>query len=121
MEDKKKSAEKGKKQTMDVHYLKTGSYRTFHVDGLFGGITPSGKIYTELYIQRYPTPKIITHEIKDSVMGDEINRVGKEGIIREIEAGMVMDVEIAKIFRDWLSKKIDLHAKVFGGSDEKVH
>lgn len=125
MKDKKKSIKNKKEQIqkkIDIHYLKTKNYRTFHVDGAFGGITPNGKIYTELYIQRYPTPKIVTHEIKNNlVVGDEIKREGKEGIVREIEAGMIMDVEVAKVLRDWLTKKIDLYEKTFGGENDNIH
>ena len=30
---------------IQIHYIKTSSYRTYHVDGAYGGLTPNGNIY----------------------------------------------------------------------------
>lgn len=111
---KKSSLEK-----VEVHYLKTSNYRTFHVDGIFGGLTPIGKVYIELFIQRSVTPQIIQHEInEDGTLGKEIMREGKKGIIREIESGLIMDIEVAKVLRTWLDEKIkefEKFEKLVGG------
>jgi hypothetical protein len=101
-------------KTIDIYYKKTNNYRTYHVDGVFGGVTPRGKFYIELYIDRSPTPQTIRHKIdEDGKIGDEVNREGKEGIIREIEAGLIMDYDVARSIRDWLDAKIKiLDAKI---------
>lgn len=105
-----KVKQKKKKELMkqiDVHYLKTSNYRTYHVDGMFGGVTPSGKIYVELFTHRAVTPQIIRYSITaEGMLGEEIEREGKEGIVREIETGIVMDIDVAKVFRTWLDEKI---------------
>jgi hypothetical protein len=102
----KKSGKKLPKE-IDVHYLKTPNYRTFHVDGVFGGLTPNRFLYLELFLQRLATPQIIKHAVtNDGKLGEEIQRIGKKGLIREIEAGLVMDLQVAKILRDWLDKRI---------------
>jgi len=94
-------------EQMDVHYLKTSSYRTYYMDGIFGGVTPNAKLYVELFLQRSPTPQTIQYSVeKDGNLGKELRRVGKEGLIREIEAGLVMDIQTAKVFRGWLDDKI---------------
>ncbi|MEE9260069.1 MAG: hypothetical protein V3U40_03025, partial [Candidatus Scalindua sediminis] len=100
---KKKPSQKEK---ITINYLKTNNYRTYHVDGIFGGITPDTKLYVELFVQRSVTPKVVEHEITEKgTLGKEISRTGKKGIIREIESGLIMDMKVAKIFRDWISKK----------------
>ena len=91
------------------HYLKTNTYRTYHVDGIFGGPTPNGNIYMELFTERMPTPKEVSHKVnKDGTLGEEIQREGKEGLIREIEAGIVFDLATAEQIQKWLTKKIDI-------------
>lgn len=106
----KKVAASGRKvslpKTVKVNYLKTSSYRTYYIDGIFGGLTPNGKIYMELFIQRLVTPQLIEYEVKEDGLGKEIERIGKEGIIREIEAGLIMDIEAAKVLRNWIDGKI---------------
>ena len=87
--------------------FKIRNYRTYYFDGIFGGVTPNGKIYAELFLQRQVTPQVIEQKIKaDGDFGDEIQRFGKQGLVREIESGIIMDVSTAKIFRDWLDTKI---------------
>ncbi len=107
---------------MDVHYIKTNSYRTFHVDGIYGGITPNGKIYAELFIQRSATPKLVKHKVTDSGLGDVISKEGKSGMIREIEAGIIMDMDVAITFRDWLNTKVEQFDKAIKLiEDEKLN
>lgn len=90
-----------------LHYLKTNNYRTFHVDGVFGGPTPRGDIYMELFTERAPTPRVVFHQLKeDFSLGEEISRESKEGVIREVEAGIVMNLHTAEIVNKWLSEKI---------------
>ena len=108
---------------IDVHYLKTCNYRTYHADGVFGGLTPSVKIYMELFIQRAVTPQIIRHKTAtDGMLGEEIEREGKEGIIREIEAGIVMDIDVARVFRAWLDERIKTVEEITAkeGTIEKI-
>ena len=35
-------------EIIDIHYLKTSSYRSYYVDGVIGSPTAHGKIYIEL-------------------------------------------------------------------------
>ena len=96
-----------------INYLKTKNYRTYHVDGIYGGITPDAKLYVELFVQRSVTPQVVVHKIKkDGTLGEEISRTGKKGIIREIESGIIMDIEVAKAFRDWINRKIEDYNKL---------
>ncbi len=103
---KKKKTGSSKKITF--HYDKTPSYRSYHVDGIFGGLTPRGKIYCELFIDRNPTPQTSVHELsKDGVLsGIPIKKTGKDGIIREVECGMIFDIDTATTFKEWLESKI---------------
>lgn len=92
---------------LDIHYIKSSCYRTFHVDGIFGGVTPGGKIHVATFVERQVLPETVRQKVgPDGKLGAEISRVTKQGITREIEAGLVMDVGMARTFRDWLDGKI---------------
>lgn len=98
---------------LDIHYIKSSCYRTFHVDGIFGGVTPGGKIHAATFVERQVLPETVRQKVGfDGKLGAEISRVTKQGITREIEAGLVMDVDMARIFRDWLDRKIEEFEKV---------
>ena len=112
--DVKKRGKSLEKKEIDIHYLKTLAYRSYHVDGIFGGITPKGKLYCELFIDRNVTPKKITHEVlPDSRVGKEIGREGKQGLVREVECGIILDIDTAISIRNWLDTKINDFNKVF--------
>lgn len=102
-------------KSVDMHYLKTNNYRTYHVDGIFGGLTPDGnKLYIELFVQRVVTPTKVKHAInQDGTLGKEIGkREGKSGIIREIESGIIMDINVVRTFKKWLEEKINQHENI---------
>lgn len=106
-QDEKKKDDLSGGRTVDIHYIKTEGYRSYHVDGLFGGLTPNGLLYMELFLERAATPQIVKHKVApDGTLGDELERIGKKGVIREIEAGLIMHIGAAKIIRDWLDVRI---------------
>lgn len=108
-QDEKKQEKQGSQSQseIDFHYIKTDNYRTFHVDGAFGGPTPNGQIYISLFIERAPIPEIVRHKINaDGTISEEVSRIGKKGVVRETEAGLIMSLEVAKILQNWLNQKI---------------
>ena len=93
---------------IEVHFLKTAGYRTYYIDGAFGGVTPRGKVYIELFLERGATPNKVVYEVRqDSDTLTEKLREGKDGIVREIECGLVMDVRAAIALKDWLTTRIE--------------
>jgi hypothetical protein len=100
--------DKPKITEIDFHYLRAPNYRSYHVDGMIGGPTPSGNIYIDLFLEKKPTPSRVKNKVTNNgEIGDEIERDSEDGFIREIECGLVMDINSAKAFRDWLSRKIE--------------
>jgi len=96
-----------KKSQIQFHYVKSNTFKTSHADGIFGGITPRGEININFFAERFPIPQITTHEVLDELnVGKEIARESKDGIIRELECGITINVDNAKIISAWLSQKI---------------
>ena len=103
------------KTTVEFHYIKSNAFRVVHMDGAMGGITPAGLIFVSLYSERPAIPQTMVHELtEEGQIGAERTeeRVGKKGVVREIEIGAQMSVETAVNFVKWLQDRIELVKKL---------
>jgi hypothetical protein len=107
-------SEHSEENKIKFHYLKSHYFRVVHVDGALGGITPSGDIFFSLYNQRMPIPTLTVQPFADSALGPELmsERVIREGIVREVEVGVILTPLVASQLRDWLDEKISLIGQV---------
>lgn len=97
-----------------AHLIKGNHFRVIHVDGAWGGVTPSlNNIQMVIFNHRTPIPQLLVHEVSDDgIVGKESKAVGRPGIVREMEAALVFDLKTAKSIRAWLDDKIaDLEKK----------
>ena len=95
--------------TVSFRYHKSQSFRVIHADGAFGGLTPRKGIFLAFYNERFPIPEVTVQEVTaEGRLGAEIlgQRQVKGEIIREVEAGIVMDPEVAKSLVMWLNERI---------------
>jgi hypothetical protein len=95
---------------MKFHFEKANFFRVIHVDGAFGGLSPTATgLQMSLYSERAPIPKEVVHQINNGVMGPEIldRRIVRDGVFREVEATLNMSLDVAISMRDWLSGRID--------------
>jgi hypothetical protein len=121
-------AEKGKSVASDIpdkfqfHYKKSKLFRVIHADGIIGNITPKNDIFVSFYNERMPLPDTVSHEIfPDGRLGKEIlseRKFQTEGLLREMEVGVVIDVDFARSLVIWLTNVIqqtegnDLDSKI---------
>lgn len=106
----KKKATGRQSQQLKVDYIKSNAFRVVHADGALGGLTPRLDIHMSFWSERFPIPKEIVYEIDQGAMtGKEIGqlRVAREGLVREVEVGVVMNLETAKVFHRWFGDKIE--------------
>jgi len=85
-----------------IKFTKSKDYRNFAVTGAWGGVTATGEITVDLFIERSEAPEYIDLEI-DAHSSRETNR-GEEFIIRESQTGLVLRPDIAYTIGDWLIK-----------------
>ena len=104
-----------KPTTIDLNYIKSQNFREISCDGMVGGPTPHNKIWVAFYTERFPLPRIVRHAIVETGNPDEFQvdlKVpaqqidGRVGIIRNVEFGVYMSVQVAVELRDWLDKQI---------------
>lgn len=114
------SPEKIEKNEVLIHYLKTNNYKTVFVDGAYGGITPKGLLHMDLYLERHPIPKTSKIKIDDSgnLLDEEVQEK-KQGIVREVQCGLAMDINTAISIRDWINTKLEQYEKLFKKNSKK--
>jgi hypothetical protein len=102
---------------LTFNYLKSNFFRVIHVDGAIGGFTPGGFVHMTVYSERVAIPKSTTYEVtKGEGLGDEIDRDSLEGIVREMEADLIFNIEAAVALRDWLDNKINASKEIQQGN-----
>jgi hypothetical protein len=96
--------------SVTLNYIKSNYFRVIHADGAIGGFTPKGEMFVSLYNERPPLPDVTVQAIENGQLGAEIleQRRGTEGILREVEVGVVMDVNVAKALVAWLTERINV-------------
>jgi hypothetical protein len=92
-------------------YRKDKSCPTYHADGIFGGFTPHGQLYMDIFIERFPTPTSVECSMKDGGQLIESSRKSENGILRDVQCGIIMDIGAAMRIHQWLSEKLS-HVKV---------
>jgi hypothetical protein len=83
--------------TLQFHYIKSNFFRVMHVDGALGGLTPNRQIFVSLFNERSAIPQMVEHTISpEGGLGDETQRISKEGLVREVEVGIILNIHAAE-------------------------
>jgi hypothetical protein len=95
-------------QTITFHMIKSPGCQTHHVDGVIAGFTPSDGAYLEFYTERGTIPQTVTYKLNaDGTLGDAIGTTGKDGIVREIQTGVILDLNGLKSLHARVGSMID--------------
>jgi hypothetical protein len=92
-----------------IEYRKSQSFRVIHADGAYGGTSPRLQLFIAFYSERFPIPQVLTYETTETgAPANEIvtERESKEGVFREVEVGVTLDITAAKGFAAWLNERI---------------
>ncbi|MDP8990656.1 MAG: hypothetical protein M3N41_11330 [Acidobacteriota bacterium] len=106
-------------------FIKSNYFRSAHADGVWGGVTGHLDIAMAFYSERPAIPQQIVIPIENGNFGNELEdkRVGRDAVIREVEISVTMNVEVARLFRQWLDEKIqavdEINAKAKPKGSEK--
>ncbi len=84
---------------LGIHYLRSRHYRTIHADGAQFGITPQAHIQFTLFSDQKAMPEFVMHKITpEGKLGEVIEEVVKNGVVREVEINVVMSPVAAASF-----------------------
>lgn len=93
--------------TIDARFRRTALTRVAHIDGAWGGLTPSGDILMALYSERVSLPETTSYEVLSSGRAvQRPNEPAEMALLRDIELEAVMSVEVAQALVEWLTVKI---------------
>ena len=91
-------------KAVDIHFVKSAHFRVVHVDGAWGGLTPAQNLSLGFYSERIAIPRLVQFGITgDGKLGEELDRQGRTGVVREMEVELVMDKAAATSFLEWFS------------------
>jgi hypothetical protein len=93
---------------LEFGYDRGASYRNVHVSGVYGTILPNGVIYMAAFSERshFPEKSTITIDSEGHPVAPE-NLVSTPGTIREVEMGLLFDLNTAMSMQSWLSARIE--------------
>lgn len=82
--------------TIDFHFIQSQDFRTLYASGVYSSITPNGLINLNFYIDRQPLPDLMTFSIDNNMLGPEKARSIRNGIVREVQQGALLDMQTVK-------------------------
>ena len=95
--------------SIKFHYVKGNLFRVIHVDGVIGGVTPGRGIFLSLFSERSALPKMIEQELlPNGTLGAERAREGKEGLVRDMEIGVMLSVDAAQKIANFLNNQVKI-------------
>lgn len=102
------------KALIRFHNRETPGFRLVHVDGAFGGPTPSGDIITFFFNQHTAPATESVHEFDAATgkVGAEVQSNRPAGAIqRNVEVGIIMSRTTAQALHEWLGDTLNAAPK----------
>jgi hypothetical protein len=91
---------------VEFHYRKSAHFRVIFAEGAYGSVTPRGLVHFALYNERAPLPRRTTMTVRNGEASPETVAESLKGMVREVEADVVMELSTAIVFHDWLGARI---------------
>ncbi len=101
-------------RNIKIRYLKSYDYKASLATGVYGGITANGMINANFFTDRTILPDSQLIEVNDSGVQIGLPKDQKDGdLLREVQTGILMDLNTAKVIVAWLDSKIEEFEKNF--------
>ena len=99
-------------------YLKSNDFRVIKADGAWGGVTPRLEIQMSLFSERLPIPDFEEVDVSETTIKSLRTETKTKGLIREVEAAVVLSSATARSLAKWLVDKADQIDKILAESEE---
>lgn len=90
-----------------ITYEQDPAYRLLPVQGAHIGISPTGDLVVDVYVERSTSPTELTLELEAPSTLREVDKKG-ERHVRQILTGLVMRPDVAYSLGEWLIQKAKL-------------
>lgn len=97
-----------------IRYLKAYDFKISLATGVYGGITHNGLININFFNERavIPNSQIVEIDENGVPVGKAIDE--KDGdVMRELQSGLLLDINAAKVVINWLQGKVREHEQIF--------
>ena len=109
---------------LKYNYIYKDDYNPVYVNGAYGGISTTGEIVMNFYLERHGIPKSQTHNIReDGSLGELVETIPKDqfqNFVRYIETGVILELDHAIKINKWLNDKIEQLKEIKLKEDQKV-
>lgn len=96
--------------SLKFKYMFPNDYNPVYINGIYGGLSPRGEIVANFFLERSPLPytETITIDDKGQIIAGGVTEPPEHNInvIRYVSTGIVMSLENAKSFHQWLGQHI---------------
>jgi hypothetical protein len=102
-----------KKSSLPIKYKRASDFKLIPATGAFGGPNPNGEIICNFFIEYRSFPENLSVVVEDGKVPMQVES-GKDDAtyIRELQAGIVMRPDIARLIGEWLVREAN---KALGG------
>ncbi len=96
---------------MQIKYIKSSATPVLHADGMVGGPTPQNLLHVAFYSEHAIIPDSVTYRV-ERLNATQIRLQSPEQparpteIVRDVGAEVIMSLEVARSFRQWLDDQI---------------
>jgi hypothetical protein len=91
---------------IEAHFVKSPDFKTVPVSGAYGGLLGNGTLNLNLFFERGPIPQKVLLDVQDDGSIREKHREGKDGLVREVSMGIIMDLATTKALHALLTQMI---------------
>jgi hypothetical protein len=92
-------------RTVTFDYIKSNFFRVIYADGVMGNINAKDNVHLVLWNERGPIPRQEVYELtSEGTIGDEIDSVTRDGMVREVEVDIILTRDSASSLRDLLDE-----------------
>jgi len=115
------SADTKPEPQVTFEFVRSMQFRSVYVDGVTGGLTPSGHIHMTFFSERPPLPRRQTYKLNsDGSLGSEVpENLPREPIVRDMQVDILMTIHGAESLKNWLDHYIrNLKARMSGRTGE---
>jgi hypothetical protein len=102
---------------VNIDYIKGNLFRTISASGLMASLSPHGEIQIAFFSERQAIPQRVVYKLNpDGTLGDEIETIERNAIVREIDIVVSLDLETAEGLAGRLREMVEDVKRIGGNS-----
>jgi len=93
-------------KNIKIYFSKTKDYKIIPATGAWGGVSPSGDIFFDLFIDKRDNPEYLELKVDSNNKTEEVGR-GEQKSVRESQIGIILRPDNALVIGKWLIEKAE--------------